>query len=91
MPKECGLTVKLTKKAIEIKLPLSVLPACVEYNTDMQEHGAKVIYLDEFAKEVMTELSREDDTGANMVHRMFDAAFLEAFEQGALGIATDDD
>lgn len=39
-----------------------------------------------FAKEVVRELNSEDEEGTTAVHKMFDAAFNEAIEQGAEGV-----
>lgn len=39
-----------------------------------------------FAKEVVRELNSEDEEGTTAIHKMFDAAFIEAIEQGAEGV-----
>jgi hypothetical protein len=40
-----------------------------------------------WAQEVVRQLNSEREDGSTPVHRMFDAAFLEALEQGAEGIS----
>jgi len=39
----------------------------------------------EFAKELVYVLNGEEEDGTTRVHRMFDGAIQEAFEQGAMG------
>lgn len=39
-----------------------------------------------FARDVVSELNREEEDGTTPVHRMFDAVLTEAVEQGAEGV-----
>lgn len=79
--------------AIVIRLPIVNIPVAVEGANAIGAFDApiKVIDAAAFAKDIILELNREDEEGTTMVHKMFDKAFNEAAEQGAQGIADEDD
>jgi hypothetical protein len=73
---------------IVIRVPVANLGAVVEgsWAAGGMDTRFKVTNTDEFARELVTELNREDDAGTTRIHKMFDAAIDEAINQGALGI-----
>lgn len=73
---------------IVISVPVKNLPTIVEgmFAVRNREPDYKVSGATSFAKEVVRALNREDEEGTTPIHRMFDAAFDDAVEQGASGI-----
>lgn len=74
--------------AIAIRISVSNLPQIVEgaWAAGGMDMRCRVTDADKFAEELCRELNAEDGEGTTAVHRMFDAAIIEAFEQGAEGI-----
>ena len=85
------LTVKLNKKGITINLPLSILKIAAEHSEYFGEQELRICDEEEFAKDVLYELLREEEDGSTPVIRMFDAAFEAAADQGSLGVYGPDD
>lgn len=86
-----GLTVMVTKKEIVIRLPLNILQLIIDYGGDDYPEGLKVVNIGEFAKDIIHELTREEENGFTPVIRMLDAAILEALEQGSMGVIGPDE
>ena len=82
------LTVALDSEAIVIRLPLSVLPAALEgaWAASGIDLHFRVTDVGKFAPEVVRALEEEEEDGTTPVHRLFDAAFNAAIEQGAEGV-----
>ena len=78
---------------IIIRLPIKNLPAVVEgsWAAGGMDTRYKVTDPEAFAKELVSELDREDDIGTTRIHKMFDRAIDEAINQGAEGIEEHED
>lgn len=76
---------------IVIRLPLEMIPFAYLGAVDVGNvaPGWKVTNARAFAKEVVHALNDEDEDGTTPIHRLFDAAFEEAIEQGAEGVEED--
>lgn len=74
--------------AIVIRVPIANLPAVVDgwWAASGIDMRFKVTDSEAFAKDLVRELDREDDTGTTRIHKMFDRAIDEAINQGAEGI-----
>ena len=75
-----------------IRIPIEVLPQVVRGGCDSLNGIEPRMYVTDpmaFAKEIVRELNREDEIGTTRVHKMFDGAIVEAFNQGAEGIEKD--
>lgn len=81
-------TAVIEKDAIVIRLPLKNLDVALRVGCSMSGIDPPYRVTDSvvFAKEVVRELNSEDEEGTTAIHRMFDAAFIEAIEQGAEGV-----
>jgi len=73
---------------IEISIDVAALPMIVNGSCccDSMEGLWKVTDAETFAKEVCRALNDEREDGTTRVHMMFDAAFMEAINQGAEGV-----
>lgn len=73
---------------IVIRVPVDVLPSVVEgaWAAGGMDLRLKVTDPALFARELVNELNREDEVGTTPIHRVFDAAIMEAFGQGAEGV-----
>ena len=78
---------------IVIRVPVESLPRVIEgsWATGNLDVRYKIVSLDEFAKDLTSELNREEEDGSTPVHRMFDKAINDAIEAGAFGIEEHDD
>jgi ribosomal protein S3 len=76
------------KGNIVIEVPVAALQAIVDgaFCLNGISHRMKVTDAKLFAREITRELNRGDEQGTTPVHRCFDAAIQEAFEQGAEGV-----
>lgn len=86
------LTVGVSRGAIFIRLPLSILPVVFqgapfnERGSGSCEPRSRVTDVKAFAAAVVEELDREEENGATLVHHLFDRAMEEAVENGCEGI-----
>lgn len=73
---------------ILIGVPITNLGAALEGAWACGENTPRyrVTDADAFAKEVVSELNRESETGTTMIHQMFDKAMYEAIDQGGEGV-----
>lgn len=82
--------VKIEDDMIVIRVPISAIKRAAAYAFDdawgFQQHNAEVVDEQEFAKELVTELRREKENGATLVHDMLDKACVRAAENGAFGL-----
>jgi hypothetical protein len=76
---------------IVIDLEIDGLPAVYEGGVDCGyiEPGFKVTDPRTFARDVVRALNHEDEQGTTAIHRLFDAAFGCAIEDGAEGVEED--
>jgi hypothetical protein len=74
--------------AIVIRVPVANLPAIVEgaWAAGGMETRYAVTDAENFAKDLVRELNREDEIGTTPIHRLFDRSIEEAIGQGAFGI-----
>lgn len=88
-----GLTVRMEGEELVIRLPLDTIPLVVAACPSLwQEEGCpRVTDARVFADAVLMALHREEEDGTTHVHRMFDAAFVEAVERGAEGVVMPSD
>lgn len=73
---------KIEGDEIVFRVPIAFLPDIVEGAED----SGKVTDAAISARELLTELNHEDETGSTPFHRMFDECISEAINQGAEGI-----
>ena len=80
------LSVKIEEGALTISIGIGVLAYAVQMNENSWESGWRIADIPVFAKEVLRELERDDETGATRVHRLLEDAAEEVLEQGGDGI-----
>lgn len=82
--------VKIEDDEIVIRVPISAIKDAAAYAFDdawgFQPHNVEVVDEQKFAKEIVTEMRRETETGITLVHRMLDKACVTAAENGAFGL-----
>jgi hypothetical protein len=73
---------------IVISVPVENLPAVVEgsWAAGGMEKRYTVTDAEDFAKDLVRELNREDEIGTTPIHRLFDRSIEEAIGQGAFGV-----
>lgn len=81
---------KIEGDHIVIRVPIDVLDKnhvipCDMLNEDFKA-DFKVTDIQEFAKDFVAELNREEEDGTTLVNRMLDSAYRNAIEQGAQGV-----
>lgn len=90
MQTHVGMEVRRTARRIIIELPLSVLPKALHsspLNVDPDGDPAyHVTSKGTFADAIVEALGREEDDGTTPLHRLFDAAMLDAIEDGCEGV-----
>jgi hypothetical protein len=76
-----------------IRVAIGALPTIVEgaWAAGEMHMRYKVTDVASFAKDLVHELNWESENGTTRVHKMFDAAILEAINQGAQGIDEHED
>lgn len=91
----CALSVEIEDNAIVIRLPFDALESATKYCPDLNEMAedfeVEVVDINEWANDVLHELTMEEEDGTTPVMRLFDAAFADAAENGSLGISLGDD
>lgn len=88
------LRVRIEREQIVISIGVATLPKVVEFGHDHHSYDEeagdylvpKITDPDTFAKEVLSELEREEEDGTTLVHLMFDKAIAHAIENGAEGV-----
>lgn len=85
-----GAQAEIRGPNIVISLEISALPLIVSGSIADRNLQAPFIVTDPqvFAKDVCAALNAENERGETSVHRMFDAAFDDAVDQGAEGVET---
>jgi hypothetical protein len=78
----------IQRNALVIRVPLKNLQTAIDGAWALNALPAryKITNLDEFARDLVGELNSEDEQGTTRIHKMLDAAVLEAIDQGAFGI-----
>ena len=56
----------------------------MNYGPDLE--GTRITDAKAFARDVARALNAEDDLGATPIHRLFDAAFVQAIEDGSMAV-----
>jgi hypothetical protein len=70
-----------------LKTAIEWAPALVKYNNASDDYEYPTVTdVDTFAHELANALERESEDGTTPVHRMIDAAAVEAIEYGAEGV-----
>jgi len=80
--------------SIVIRLPVVNIPKAYRAGVDLgciPTDGWKVTNAVAFARDVVRALNDEDEQGTTPIHRLFDAAFSSAVEQGSEGAAEVED
>lgn len=74
--------------ALVIRVPLETLPAVVEgaWGAGTWDKRLLVTSTAKLASELCLVLNDEDERGTTLVHKMFDSALWEAYDQGYEGI-----
>jgi hypothetical protein len=81
-----GLSVSIVDDALVISIGLDALKTAIENNPSYPLDKVTVTDIHAIAKEIVSELNREEEDGSTPVHRMLDRAFDNAIEQGAEGV-----
>lgn len=82
--KDQQLKVELTGGLLTISIGVSLLVHAVTHGPGLEQYGASTVTdEDGFAREIVEAMQREEEDGTNAVHRMLDAAAIEAIEDGA--------
>lgn len=85
-----SINAKIEGDEIVIRIPIEALPHAAEVAWDQEygedEHALYVEDVNEFAKEFVYALLKEDEEGSTVLHFAFGEAVIEATEQGACGI-----
>lgn len=67
-------------------------PALEDYDEETNDFAPPIVTDKQaWAREVVRQLNREQEDGTTPIHLMFDAAFVEAIEQGAEGVLLRED
>jgi hypothetical protein len=84
-------TVRLVAGEIVIRVSVDNLPAIVEggWASRVFPIRFKVTDPEAFAADLLYELRREEEDGTTPIHRLFDRCIWSAIENGAQGIARD--
>lgn len=86
-PRDHGLTAEIVDGKLIISIGINVLAHACEFgHPENQADEFRIVDKDEFAKDILNEITREEEDGTTPLHRLFDAATLEAIDQGSLGI-----
>lgn len=83
------LSVKMHGYDIVIRIDANELAqaAHAKLAETLEDDGGKLLITPtKFAKSVVEELTREDEDGTTVVHKMFDTAFEQVLEDGADGV-----
>lgn len=78
------LKVDLKNGKLMISIGIDILAHAVSYSDNWNEE-AKIVDTYEFARDIMTAIT-DDDEGDGTAYHMFDMAAIEAAEQGSLGV-----
>ena len=78
---------------IVIRVSLDSLPQVIEgaWACGKLNPRFKITNIEEFSKDLLQELNREEEDGTTRVHMLFDGAIDEAINQGAFGIEEHED
>ena len=90
MSKTALLKVNVKKGVLAITIGVDTLAFAMQ-RIERWPEEIKIIDADDFAKDVLRELMREEEDGSTPVHRLFDKVGLEAMEQGSIGCADNAD
>lgn len=73
---------------IVIRLPIANLQAAIDGGIATGSIPFEMRIADQavFAKDVCAALNDEDEEGTTAIHKLFDNAFIDAAEQGSLGL-----
>lgn len=82
-----GLKAEIRGGELVISIPVETLCFAVMQRDSMG--GLRVVDRDEFAKDILRELWREEEDGSTLLHHLFDKAATEAANQGSLGLEDD--
>lgn len=90
-PRDHGLTAEIIDGKVIISIGINVLAHACEFgHPDNQADEFKIVDNDEFAKDILNEITREEEDGTTPLHRLFDQATSAAIDQGSLGIEFND-
>lgn len=90
-PRDHGLQAEIIDGKIVISIGINVLAfACDTGHPENQANEFSIVDKDQFAKDIMNEITREEEDGTTPLHRLFDQATLDAIDQGSLGIEFND-
>lgn len=77
------LTVKLKDDQLQINIGVDILMWALEHAPCCP---FKIVDKDIFIKELISSLNSEEEDGSTLIHRAFDEAANNAFEDGACGV-----
>lgn len=84
------MNVDVIKDELIIRIKVKDLLHAITHSPDYSLSHIIVTNKEEFMKELVCELQSEDETGATIIHRMFDEAANNAIENGASGVEYDE-
>jgi hypothetical protein len=73
---------------VVIRFPLDAMQSAIDgaWSLKVFDTRYKITNIDEFSKEFVYALNREDERGTTNIHRLADKAFIDCIESGAFGI-----
>lgn len=84
------LTVEIKNRAVVIRLPFKVIECAAKEAFDREyghdRHTYEIVDAGLFAKDLLHELTREEENGDTVVCKMFDQAIVDATSNGAQGV-----
>lgn len=86
MARDQHLEAAISDDVLIITIGVSNLVTAVLAGPHLDGDDPVAVDVDIFAAEILAELLREEEDGTTPIHRMLDAAAVEAIEQGAEGI-----
>lgn len=85
------LEVRVKDDELQIRIGAELLAYAVGNCQYLQSEGAVVASHQELARDICSELSREEEDGTTPLHRVFDAAAVAAYENGSLAFVEEPD
>lgn len=83
-----GLEIKIVNGMLNISIGIGCLIDCVEMELEhhLGYNDLQIVDSDLFARDLVAELSYEEDDGSTSIHRAFAKAAMEAIENGSIAV-----
>lgn len=92
MTRDHGLSVEIRDGAIVIAIGVYTLRHAISLASNIDDPEGEILITDSdaFARDLVSELNREDEQGTTPVHRLLDQAAKDAVAQGCGGVDFDE-